>query len=399
MGPRRCGSRATSSTQAELGVGVTVPVRKDLVLVGAGHAHVEVLRRFGLRPVDGVRLTLVTRERHTPYSGMLPGLVAGRYAMGEAHVDTVALARFAGARLCHDEAVGLDLAGRRVLCRSAPPVPYDLLSLDVGSRPNTGDVRGAAEHAMPVKPIDGFVARFEALRTRVASGQSKRVVMVGGGAGGVELLLSVERRLRRDATGLQFSIVTASPDILPAFPPAFRTRFAAILRARGITVHAGHRVTRVASDHVEAGGEHIPADEVLWTTEAAPASWLADTGLALDPAGFARVDAMLRASGRNDVFAAGDMVAFDPSPIPRSGVYAVRAGPALAGNLRATLLGTPLRAYRPQRHALTIVSTGEPYAVLTRNGLVAGGRWAWWLKDRIDRRFVDRYNRLPERRG
>ena len=367
-----------------------------MVLVGAGHANVAVLRRFGMRPIDGVRLTLVTREVRTPYSGMLPGLIAGRYTMEQAHIDVGALARFAGARLHQDEAVGLDLANRHVLCRDRPPVPYDLLSLDVGSRPNTGDVPGAAEHAIPVKPIDRFLARFEALRVRVASGRSKHIVMVGGGAGGVELLLSVERRLRRKAGGLVLSLVTASRDILPAFPLAFRARFAVILAARGIAVHSGHRVTRVTSSHVEVGGERIPADEVLWTTEAAPASWLADTGLTLDPAGFVRVNAMLRATGHTDVFAAGDMVAFDPSPVPRSGVYAVRAGPVLAANLRATVLGRPRRVYRPQRHAMYIVSTGEPYAVLTRNGLIVEGRWVWRLKDWIDRRFIARFSRLPD---
>ncbi len=371
---------------------------KDLVLVGAGHAHVAVLRQFGMRPVPGVRLTLITREVHTPYSGMLPGFVAGRYRFDEAHIDTVPLARFAGARLFQDEAVGLHVADRLVLCRGQPPVPYDLLSLDIGSRPNTGDVPGAAEHAIPVKPIDGFLARFEALRQRMAEGQSHHVLLVGGGAGGVELLLSVERRLRHDMPSrkLQFSLVTASAEILPAFPPAFRARFRAILRDRNITVHAGARVTRVAAGRVTLDNHgHIEADEVLWTTEAAPASWLAGTGLALDPHGFLRVDATLRAVGRDNVFAAGDMVAFDPGPLTRSGVYAVRAGPVLAANLRAALVGAPLRAYQPQRNALYIVSTGEPYAIATRNGVTVGGGWAWWLKDRIDRRFVRRYNRLP----
>lgn len=376
----------------------TEPVAKDVVLVGAGHANVAVLRRFGMRPVPGVRLTLVAREVHTPYSGMLPGFVAGLYSYDEAHIDTGPLARFAGARLYADEAVGLDVARRVVLCRDRPPVPYDLLSLDTGSQPNTGNVPGAAEHAIPVKPISGFLARFKTLRERIGAGRSRHVLLVGGGAGGIELLLAVERRLRREAPGrdLRFTLVTASDSILPSFPAAFRARFRAVLAARGIVVHAGARVTSVAAGGVETeGGGRIEADEILWTTEAAPASWLAGTGLALDARGFLRVDASLRAVGRDDVFAAGDMVAFDPAPIPRSGVYAVRAGPVLAANLRATLKGAALRAYRPQRDALYIVSTGERYAVLARNGLTAAGTWAWRFKDHLDRRFIARYNRLP----
>ena len=378
---------------------VAGPVVKDLVLVGAGHAHVAVLRRFGMRKLDGVRLTLITREVDTPYSGMLPGFVAGRYTFDQAHIDTGPLARFAGARLYQDEAIGLDLAARTVLCAGRPPVPYDLLSLDIGSRPNTGGVPGAAEHAIPVKPIDGFLARFEALRLRVIEGRTQHVLLVGGGAGGVELLLSLERRLRQDAPArpLRFSLVTGSADILPAFPPAFGTRFRAILNERGIKVHAGARVTAVEPGRVKIDGcDHLDCDEVLWTTEAAPASWLAETGLALDDRGFMRVDATLRAAGREDVFAAGDMVAFDPAPIARSGIYAVRAGPVLAANLRAALTGARATAYRPQRNALYIVSTGEPYAVMTRNGLMAEGAWVWRLKDWIDRRFMQRLNQLPD---
>lgn len=375
------------------------PIVKDVVLVGAGHAHVAVLRGFGMNPIEGVRLTLITREVDTPYSGMLPGLVAGHYTFDEAHIDTGPLTRFAGARLYQDEAIGLDVAAKRVLCRDRPPVPYDLLSLDIGSRPNTGDVPGAAEHAIPVKPIDGFIQRFEALRARVANGQSRHIVLVGGGAGGVELLLSVHHRLSKDFGGLTFTLVSSSADILPSFPPAFRARFRAILAERGIAVRAGQRVTRVAADHIEMGADTIHADEVLWTTEAAPASWLADSRLTLDPAGFLRVDAMLRAIDHQDIFAAGDMVAFDPKKIPRSGVYAVRAGPVLAKNLRAVLIGRRLRPYRPQREAMYIVSTGGPHAVLTRNGLVAAGGWAWRLKDAIDRRFMARFNRLPEMQG
>src|SRR6266545_991021 len=215
------------------------PVLKDVVLVGAGHSHVTVLRMFGMKPIPGVRLTLITREVHTPYSGMLPGLIAGHYGFDDAHIDTGPLARFAGARLYQDELVDVDLAGRRVICRHRPPVPYDLLSLNIGSTPNTAGVPGASEHAIPVKPIDGFLRRFEALQARVLARRGRaRIALVGAGAGGVELLLSVEHRLRRDVSlagfdpaALSFVLVSDTIEILPSFPAAFRARFRKILAA------------------------------------------------------------------------------------------------------------------------------------------------------------------------
>jgi selenide, water dikinase len=379
------------------------PVIKDVVLVGAGHAHVTVLRRFGMRPIPGLRFTMISREVHTPYSGMLPGLIAGNYDFDQAHIDTGPLARFAGARLYQDEAVGLDLAGRRVICRHRPPVPYDLLSLNIGSTPNTGDVPGASEHAIPVKPIDGFLSRFEALIARVLVRKGRtRVALVGGGAGGVELLLSVEHRLRRevtragfDAAGLSFVLV--SDEILQNFPVAFRSRFLAIFAARGIAVVAGAAVVRVAAGRLLLENHPpIEADEILWTTEAAPARWLAQPGLPLDRDGFLRVDDTLQVAQHHDVFAAGDIIAFASRTLPKSGVYAVRAGPVLADNIRRSLTGRALRPFRPQRKALYLVSTGERYAVGTRNGLTVAGVWVWRWKDWIDRRFMRKFNELPD---
>ena len=378
------------------------PIVKDVVLVGAGHSHVTVLRMFGMNPIPGVRFTLVSRQLHPPYSGMLPGLIAGHYGFDDAHIDTGPLARFADARLYQDEATALDLAGRRVLCRHRPPVPYDLLSLNIGSTPNTGDVPGASEHAIPVKPIDGFLSRFEALMARVLARKGHtRLALVGAGAGGVELLLSVEHRLRHEVSragfdpgALAFVLVSDDADILPNFPATFRSRFTRILALRGIEVIAGAPVTRVESGRLLLDGNAtVEADEILWTTQAAPARWLAKSGLPLDERGFVRVDDMLRASA--EVFAAGDTIAFAPRDLPKSGVYAVRAGPVLADNIRRALTGRPLRRFRPQREALYLVSTGERHAVGTRNGLVVEGAWVWRWKDWIDRRFMRRFNQLP----
>ncbi|HTY67701.1 MAG TPA: selenide, water dikinase SelD [Alphaproteobacteria bacterium] len=381
------------------------PVVKDVVLVGAGHSHIAVLRMFGMTPLPGVRLTLITREVHTPYSGMLPGLVAGLYGFDDAHIDTGPLARFAGARLYHDEAIGLDLEGRRVICRDRPPVPYDVLSLNIGARPDTGAVPGAAEHVIPVKPIDGFLRRFEALRARVLERRGQaRVALVGAGAGGVELLLSVERRLRRevaagggDPSRLSFVLVSDVPEILPTFPAGFRARFQRVLAARGISVVAGAPVVAVEPGRlVLQGHPAVEADEILWTTQAAPAAWLAETALPLDARGFVAVTETLQVQGREEVFAAGDTVAFGPRALPKSGVYAVRAGPVLADNIRRLLIGRRLRRFRPQRDALYLVSTGERYAMGTRNRVAFEGAWVWRWKNWIDRRFMARFNDLPE---
>jgi selenide,water dikinase len=384
---------------------VTHPVVKDVVLVGAGHAHVTVLRKFGMRPIPGVRFTLITREVHTPYSGMLPGFIAGNYSFDEAHIDTGPLARFAQARLFQDEVIGIDAANRIVICKDRPPVAYDLLSLNLGSTPNTSSVPGASEHAIPVKPIDGFIGQFEALIARALTRRGRlRIALVGAGAGGVELLLSVERRLRReiasagfDTEGLTFVLISESPSILPSFSERFRRRFESIFAARGISIVTDARVKRVEKGKLflDDGGS-VDADEILWTTQAAPAGWLQTSGLPLDERGFLKVESSLQVEDRNEIFAAGDTISFPDRNLPKSGVYAVRAGPVLAANVRNALTGRKLRPFRPQRHALYLVSDGERCAVGTRNGVVVQGSWVWRWKDRIDRRFMDRFNRLPE---
>jgi selenide,water dikinase len=380
------------------------PILKDIVLVGAGHSHVGVLRMFGMKPMPGVRLTLITRQVDTPYSGMLPGLVAGLYEHDQAHIDTGPLTRFADARLYHSEVIGLDLVARTVICNNRPPVPYDIVSINTGSTPSARQVSGVTEHAIAVKPIDSFIERFEAARQRVLAAQGRaRIGVVGGGAGGVELLLSMHRRLSRDVaaagfatSGLHFTLVTASDELLPTFPLRTRQRFAQILRERGIDLITSRKATEVRADAVVVDGiGSIALDEVFWTTRAAPPQWLAGTGLALDEDGFIRVEETLQSVSHPEVFAAGDVSSIEGHMPPKSGVYAVRAGPPLNANLRHALEGRPLQRSKPQREALYLISTGERHAVGTRNGLTFEGDWVWTLKDHIDRRFMAMFNALP----
>ena len=374
----------------------SVPIAQDLVLVGGGHAHVHVLKRFGMRPVPGVRLTLVTRDVETPYSGMLPGYVAGLYSFAECHIDLVRLARFAGARLIHDEAVGLDRGRRQILCRAHPPIRYDILSLDIGSTPRMGDVAGAAEHTVSVKPIDRFGERWEALLDRARELGHMRLAIVGGGAGGVELAVSAQQRLARLLpTQPQVTLVTRE-GLLPSHNDAVRRRFEIIFRERGMRAVANNPIVRVEPGRLIAqDGTVIEFDEALWVTEAAGAPWLADTGLPLDERGFVIIDETYRSPADTAVFAAGDIATMPAYPREKAGVYAVRAGPPLADNLRRALAGHRLRRAVPQRQALALIGTGDKRAVASRGRHEAYGAPVWWLKDWIDRRWMRRYTDLP----
>jgi selenide,water dikinase len=383
----------------------STPVVKDLVLVGGGHSHVTVLKRFGMDPMPGVRLTLICRDVHTPYSGMLPGLIAGHYDFDDAHIDLGPLSRFAGARLLHAEATGLDLSQRLVLCKARPPVPFDVLSINIGSSPRLSHVPGATDHVVPVKPINNFVARWESLRQRVsASSEKMRIAVVGAGAGGVEITLAVQFALRnmlvacgRPELEPEFHVFTGKSGILPTHNRKTRQTFLRVFEERQIHVHSSHLVKEFRNGALICDdGESLAVDEVLWVTQAGAAEWLRDTGLALDDSGFVRVADTLQSSSHPGVFAAGDVASVVGYPREKAGVFAVRQGPPLDANLRRALRGRPLEPFRPQKRFLSIISTGDRYAVASRGNWTIKGARVWSWKDWIDRRFMDKYNVLPE---
>jgi len=379
------------------------PILRDIVLVGGGHSHVGVLKSFGMRPIAGVRLTLICTDMHTPYSGMLPGYVAGHYDYDAVHIDLSRLAVFAGARLYRDEVIGLDRVNRKVLCRNRPPVPFDVLSINIGSTPRLQDVPGAVEHAVAVKPITRFNDRWLALLERVQRHPGKTTVaVVGAGAGGVELLLAMQFRLRnvlaalgRNPDELTFHLFTNSACILPTHNPGVRRRFDAVLAERHVRVHRNAAVTQVMPGRLQtASGEVVEADEIVWVTRAGGAPWLRDTGLALEPDGFIQVADTLQTVTDPAIFAAGDVASMVNHPLEKAGVFAVRQGPPLTENLRRSVQGLRLKSYHPQRSWLALISTGDQNAVASRGWLGFGGAWVWRWKDWIDQRFMRKFQDL-----
>jgi selenide,water dikinase len=372
------------------------PVIKDLVLVGGGHSHVAVLKAFGMRPLPGVRITLVSRNTATPYSGMLPGLIAGHYSADEAHIDLVPLTRFAGARFLRDEITGFDPVAQTIELAQRPAIAYDVLSLNSGSTPALSALALAHPASIAVKPIDRFLAQWQALLARLAQRTAPaHIAIVGGGAGG-GLVLAAQRRVHALGLEASFALFTDTADVLMAHAARVRARFRRILAARNVTVHTQARVLASAAGRLETeGGRELAFDAVLWVTDAAAAPWIAASGIAVDERGFALVDAYLRSVSHANVFAAGDTAAMSVAPRPKSGVFAVRQGPHLARNLRRALLGERLHPYRPQRRFLSLIGTGEDYAVASRGAWSAEGRWVWRWKQRIDRAFMRKYQALP----
>jgi selenide,water dikinase len=375
-------------------------ITADLVLVGAGHAHVQVLRRWMMAPMAGVRLTLVVDRPVAVYSGMVPGFVAGDYAAHELEIDAVPLARRAGARVVLAPALSVDVAARRLELEGRPPLGWDVASLDVGATVREFDLPGVREHALATRPIGDFVRQLDARLRSAALARpvgALRIAIVGAGVAGVELAFCLDARLRAGGVRAEIRLLGDAAEPAPGQPERLVRRLRREASARGIELELGARVLGVEKEQLWLAGDTRgrPADLVVWATGAAPTPLLAASELPRDERGFARVDATLEVTGCENLFAAGDCAALDEDPwVPRAGVYAVREGPILAANLRARLEGGRLRRYRPQRDFLALLNLGERRALGAKRGVAFAGGWVWRWKDRIDRRFVQRFRVL-----
>ncbi len=358
---------------------------KQLLLVGGGHSHLAVLKSFGDAPAGDVRLALLSPSRHAFYSGMVPGVVARHYRPEDCRVDLGALAARAGARFLEDSAVGVDPERREVITAQGERLHYDLLSLDIGSA--IGEPAGTAERALRVRPVGPFLAGWERLRESAGRGEVRRIAVVGGGAAGIEVLLAMQHGLAGVAA--EFALFSELP-ILAGH--GARRRIARILGARSVAVHSGRKVLAASKDGLELdGGGRFEAQVAVWATGARAPSWIARSGLATDERGFVAVSDTLRSLSCPEIFAAGDVATVVGRPRPKSGVFAVRQGPVLARNLRLALGGGAPEPFRPPTRSLALISCGDRYAVASWGRVALEGAWVWRWKDRVDRRFVERY--------
>ncbi len=366
---------------------------QELILLGGGHSHALALRMLGMDPLTAARLTVVSNVSHTPYSGMLPGYVSGQYSYDETHIDLRRLAAFAGARFILEETVGLDLDQKQIQFSARPALDFDLLSINIGSTPFSDAVPGAAQHATPVKPVPAFLKTWQ----EIVDGdpdQPRTLIIVGGGAGGVELAMSIKKRLGQHA---RVHLVNRSTELLPSHTPRVRTLMARLCEDQGIALHRGESVTEVRPNEIAfESGKTLQGDHLFWVTHASPAPWIQSSGLAVDDAGFMSVTHTLQSTSHDFVFGAGDVASMRDTPRPKSGVYAVRQAKPLLANLRAYCTGMPLRPYRPQKSALALICTGAAGAVASNGRVAHLSPLMLRIKDRIDRQFMQKFSDLPD---
>jgi selenide, water dikinase len=388
-------------------------IRQDLVLIGGGHSHAIALKKFGMNPIPGVQLTLITDVSHTPYSGMLPGYVAGLYDFDDCHIDLRPLTQFAQVRMIVDRAVGLDGVKNQVMLQEHPPIAFDLLSIDIGSNPAAVEVPGAREYAIAVKPISQFLAYWDQMVTEITQAPERpvRVAIVGGGAGGVELTFNIQARLLKilsqagqPASHLELHLFHRGVRLLPERHPRVSRQVQKLLAQRGVHIHLQESVREVkaASVHCESGLA-VECDRVFWVTQAAAAPWLKASGLATDERGFILVNDQLQSISHPQVFAAGDVATMIHQARPKAGVFAVRQGKPLTENLRraalqipqGSLLSQPLKSFVPQKEFLILLGTGDRQALASRGALsLPPHPWLWRWKDSIDQKFMDQFRNL-----
>ena len=367
----------------------SVPIVKELVLVGGGHAHALVLRRWGMRPVPGVRVTLINPGPSAPYTGMLPGHIAGHYARDALEIDLVRLARFAGARLILGAVDLIDPVARRVSVAGRAPMAYDLLSLDIGITSDMAALPGFAEHGVAAKPLGRFADRWASY---CAGKAAARIAVIGGGVAGVELALACAHRMQGLGRAAEVAVIDRG-EILKGWPG--RGRLIAAMDAHNIARIEGAVPVAVTADGVMLeDGRRIASDFTIGAAGGVPHEWLAHCCMAMHD-GYLVVDDQLRSISHPEIYGAGDCVHLHDSPRPKAGVFAVRAAPVLAWNLRADLTGAQRHSFRPQRNFLKLVSLGGKEALAEKAGWTWSGPAMWRWKDAIDRRFMEKLRDLP----
>ena len=364
---------------------------KRLVLVGGGHAHLSVLRALAKKSIAGVEVVMVTPSEFQDYSGMLPGWIAGHYSLAQCQINLQHLVQAGSVHMVTNKIVGMNADQRYVSLPGGQQIEYDVLSLDTGSEIDTSLLELAGDKLLPAKPLVEFFSAWPLVLKQAVEQADYRLVIVGGGAAGVELALAASHAFTSSGVNNSIDLVVSEGGLLEGHALGVRRRVTRFMDSVNIVVH---RLSAVATPQgvLLENGNTLPADCVIAATGKRAPYWLKMSKLNLDENGFIAVDGQQRSLSHSNVFAAGDVCARQDIDVERSGVHAVHSGPILAANLLASFSGGAMATYRPRRHSLYLLACGPQYAIASWGPFSAEGKWVWRWKDWIDRRFVERFS-------
>ena len=369
-----------------------VPLTRDLVLIGGGHAHALVLRMWGMKPMAGVRVTVINPAPTAPYTGMLPGFVAGHYERAELDIDLVKLCRFAGARLVIGAACGIDREAKTIQVQGRPDIGYDVASIDIGIHSGMPEIEGFSDHGIAAKPLDKFAEHWSNFYASLDGSNNASVAVIGGGIAGAELALAMKHKL--SGSKARVSLIESSKT-LTGVTASTRRKLMHALKAEGVEYYFGASVSKVEASQIQLNDNTVTSNFTVGSAGAKPHAWLASTGLALEN-GYIKVDETLTCVDDPMIFASGDCAHLTQSPRPKAGVFAVRAAPFLIHNLKAQLSGGTLKRFKPQSKYLKLISLGRRSAIAEKGtfSFAAAKMWDW--KDHIDQKFMDQFRSLPQ---
>lgn len=363
-----------------------------VLLAGGGHTHALLLKALQKKSLPQSQLTLISASRFTPYSGMLPGVIAGNYHAEEAHIDLQILAEQSGCEFIEDRIIALDSDTKTLFSEKGQQYAYDLLSINTGS---TQSKVIDANACISIKPIAPFLRWLtQELPQKLQEAQSFNLVIIGAGAAGVEVALAIKKRFH-PLKNLNIHIITAS-GVLSGHPEGVRKMVEEELARKSIHVHKQFKVSGIAQQELMSQqGERLNYDQLILATPATPAAWPGESTLASNSGGFIRVNEYLQSVSHDNVFACGDIAEFTGSPLAKCGVYAVRQAPILHENLIRMLQSQPLKPFSPQKQFLSLLSCADGRAIASKGWFRAKGSMVWHWKDRIDRRFMAQFP-MPE---
>lgn len=366
---------------------------REVVLVGGGHTHIQTLRGFARKPPANTKVSVVVDVPSAVYSGMVPGFVAGQYSKDELVIDVYQLAQRANARMVIGRVVRVDPESQKILLENGEEIFYDVASFDIGSTVAGLDVVGVKEYAVPTRPIGQLCHHIEEVIKKVSLGniqKSIRILVVGGGAGGVELSFTLEKRLGSFDFPADVTMIEKSEELLLDYSKSIRRRILSHLDRRGIEVSLNSEVREVLSDSIILkNGQSLDFDLLIWVTGPWSQEIFKESGFLTDARGFVLTRPTLQFEEYDNLFGVGDCATLSEAPLtPKAGVYAVRQGPYLTYNLYRWLEGSSLKNYHPQGDFLTLLNLGNGRAVGGKWGCSIEGRWVMKLKDHIDRKFV-----------